>query len=344
MILIGSILAIVMGGLLSWAITGWFLSFALRREILDLPNHRSSHSVPTPRGGGVSFVCVFALAVLGLLAAKALPFREAIAVGGAMPVAAVGYWDDLKGVSQGLRLLVHLAAALWAVIWLGGAHGLESIPNGWLFASIATLGLVWLVNLTNFMDGIDGLAGVEAITTAGACCVLIASKGAFNGVALLFALLAAAVSGFLVWNWPPARIFMGDVGSGFLGFALGAVALAACRQGGLSIWSVLILLGVFVIDSTWTLGYRVLRGERWYAPHRTHAYQHAALRWGHRNTTLTVTGINLLWLAPWSFFANWWPSRGAFFLALAWFPLVCLIVHLHSRATLQARTEVASTV
>jgi Fuc2NAc and GlcNAc transferase len=325
---------ILFGSLLSWAVTGWFRNFALEQEILDLPNHRSSHSVPTPRGGGVSFVCVFALGVFALAISKTISYGVAMALVGALPVAAVGYWDDLKSISPALRVSVHLAAALWAVAWLGGMHsaGFGSLAGGWIFTGVMTVGLVWLINLTNFMDGIDGLAGVEAITTAAACSVLVVSKAGFNGVALLFALLAASVAGFLLWNWPPARIFMGDIGSGFLGFALGVMALIACERGWLSLWSVLILPGVFLIDSTWTLGNRVLRGERWYAPHRTHAYQYAASRWGHRNTTLAIAGINLFWLVPFSFLANRWPSQGIVFLVAAWSPLLWLAASLHARA------------
>ena len=190
--------------------------------------------------------------------------------------------------------------------------------------------LVWLTNLTNFMDGIDGITSVEAITTAGFCGIMIGRRTGMDGLATLFFVIAASVAGFLVWNWPPAKIYMGDVGSGFLGFTLGVMAFIAIRKGQLTVWPTLILYGVFVIDATLTLCRRILSGERWYSAHRTHAFQHAALRWGHQNITLSVAAINVLWLGPWALLSNAWPSRGPILLSCAWTPLVAVALRLRA--------------
>jgi Fuc2NAc and GlcNAc transferase len=139
----------------------------------------------------------------------------------------------------------------------------------------------------------------------------------------LLALLGAATLGFLPWNWPPARIFMGDVGSGFLGFNLAVLALYTVHTGALTVWSWLILLGVFIVDATVTLLRRIVRGERWYVAHRNHAYQHAAIRWrSHRRVTLTVLAINLAWLIPLAWFVNRCPQLGIIAVSLALAPLI----------------------
>jgi len=319
-------IGILAAGLLSWTLTRYFLSFALDRGIMDIPNGRSSHVTPKPRAGGISFFLIFTSAVFILLSLHLLSVRETLALSCGILIAMIGYWDDRSGLSPVFRIVVHITAAALAVYFL---DGLAPIHLGFAIylppaavAVIAVCSLVWLTNLTNFMDGIDGIASVEAITTAGICGILIVHRSGFNGLAILFCVLAAAVAGFLVWNWPPARIYMGDVGSGFLGFTLGVMAYIAIGQHQLSLWPPLILYGVFVIDATLTLCRRILRAERWYAAHRTHAYQNATVRWGHRKVTLSVAAINIFWLVPWAVLADTWPSRGPLLLLCAWTPLV----------------------
>ncbi|EKT4532931.1 glycosyl transferase, partial [Pseudomonas putida] len=158
--------------------------------------------------------------------------------------------------------------------------------------------LVWMLNLYNFMDGIDGIASVEAITTSlgGALAALIAGQTGLVAPALL---LAAATGGFLLWNFPPARIFMGDAGSGFLGMMLAALSIQAAQAAPELLWSWLILLGVFVVDATWTLLRRIARGEKFYEAHRSHAYQFASRQHGrHKPITIAIVAINVLWLLP----------------------------------------------
>jgi Fuc2NAc and GlcNAc transferase len=224
-------------------------------------------------------------------------------LGGGVLVAVIGFVDDHGHVAAGWRLLGHFAAAGWVLAWLGGPPTVEilgSVPQlRWLGHGLAALYLVWLLNLTNFMDGIDGIAGVEVITVSlgGALLYLVAVPGTRQWLSLV--LLASATLGFLVWNWPPARIFMGDAGSGFLGLMLGALSLQAASFAPPLLWSWVILLGVFIVDATVTLVRRVTSGERFYEAHRSHAYQHAARRWGaHLPVIIAVGAINLLWLLP----------------------------------------------
>ena len=321
LIVLASLLAC---GWLSWYVTRRFLWFALEKQFLDRPNHRSSHSIPTPRGGGISFVLVFLLATLALAAVQLLSPLEAVGLFAGGVIAGVGYRDDQASLSVRLRLLVQLAVAAVALVCLRGTvlggHGLVA-----LFAAIAAgLAFVWLINLTNFMDGIDGIAGTEAFTVGISCTLLLARKHDSGGEAILYAVLAVAAVGFLVYNWPPAKIFMGDAGSGFLGYCFGALALLSAGRGHLSLWTSVILLGVFVIDASFTLASRMLAGETWYVPHRTHAFQHVAKHYGHRFTTLSIAAINLGWLAPWAVLADSYPRFAPLCLALAWLPLVAL--------------------
>jgi len=285
--------------------------YALAHQILDTPNARSSHVLPTPRGGGVAIVVSFLLAMVVWRTLGAVPsalFWALVPAGAA--IALVGFWDDHVSLSARVRLCVHLLASAWAVWWLGGWPALdlggEVVPWGWLGALIAVFGLTWAINLYNFMDGIDGLAGMEAVF-AGVAGGFLLQMGGGDGMPLW--LLAAAAGGFLIWNWPPARIFMGDAGSGFLGFALGVMVLHATTAGHTTIWPWLILLGVFVVDATLTLGRRAWLRIRVMDAHRTHAYQWASRRFGaHRPVTLSVLSINVCILLPVTLLTVQFPS------------------------------------
>ena len=251
------------------------LKFALRRNLLDLPNERSSHSSPKPRAGGFSIVCVILLAVTGLTILHMVsPLASAgLALGGL--IALVGGWDDFVSLPIMARFAVQAFACTGAVLTLLTYHQARRMAGDAIFAVVllvvASLALVWLVNLTNFMDGIDGLAGTEAVTVGAVCCVLSLASHGTNSPAILFGVLAAAALGFLLWNWYPAVIFMGDIGSGFLGFCFGALAILAAVQHVLPVFVPVILLGVFIVDATYTLLRRMSSGERWYTPHRSHA-------------------------------------------------------------------------
>jgi FlaA1/EpsC-like NDP-sugar epimerase/UDP-N-acetylmuramyl pentapeptide phosphotransferase/UDP-N-acetylglucosamine-1-phosphate transferase len=322
---------ILTGGWLSWYLTRCYLLFAQDREILDTPNHRSSHSTPTPRGGGIAFVIVFLLVSTALGAVDLISPRETFGLLAGALVAAAGYWDDCAGVSIRVRLMMQIAAASFAIFCFSGTEAVLP-PSAtrliaWVVSVLMVLAFVWLTNLTNFMDGIDGLAGTEALIVGAVCCLLSSYRHGFDGLSMLLAVLSVSALGFLGFNWPPAKIFMGDVGSSFLGYCFAALALLTAVHHRLSLWTPIILLGVFVIDASVTLMKRMARGDEWYLPHHTHAFQHLSRRYGHRRTTLTVAAVNIVWLTPWAILADRYPAFGFACLIAAWFPLV-VAVHL----------------
>lgn len=316
--------------------TGILRRYALARSVLDIPNARSSHTVPTPRGGGVAIVLAFLVGVIGLALIGHVDSRTMVAILGAGTlVAVVGFIDDHRHIAARWRLLAHFAAAAWALAWLGGLPPIEifgrPLDAGLAGDLLAAVGLVWLLNLYNFMDGIDGIAGIEACTTCLAATLLVLLGPGSEADATLPLLLATASLGFLVWNFPPARIFMGDAGSGFVGLMLGIVAIVAARGSPGLLWAWLILLGAFIVDATVTLLRRLRRGARLHEAHRTHAYQHAARRaGGHRPVTLAVAAINLFWLLPWSLMVTSGQLPGVLALIAAYLPLVGLTLALRA--------------
>lgn len=333
MLELGGLIAAVllMSGMGTWALR----SYALKRSLIDVPNARSSHTVPTPRGGGVAIVLgvLLPLPLLYLSGAMSLSLFWALLGSGGL-VALVGFLDDHGHVAARWRLLTHFAAAAWALVWLGGgppllAFGVK-LDTGWIGAGLAAVYLVWVLNLYNFMDGIDGIAGVEAIFVCLGGAALLALVG-HPALAVLPLVIAAAAGGFLYWNFPPAKIFMGDAGSGFLGAALGILSLQAAWVSPQLLWSWLILLGVFIVDATWTLMRRLIRGDRVYEAHRSHAYQHAARRLGrHRPVTLIVGAINLLWLLPLAFAVGVGWLEGVVAIGIAYAPLLLLAIALRA--------------
>ncbi|MGI5912554.1 MAG: MraY family glycosyltransferase [Syntrophomonadaceae bacterium] len=283
---------------LSYMLTGVTRKLALKNNILDIPNSRSSHIVPTPRGGGLAFVVVFLVGISLLFCLGVFELRVFLVLfGGGCLIAGVGWLDDRQGLSAVVRLCFHFLASIWAVSWLGGVPSLnlgftELDLSRW-GSVIAVVGLVWMINLYNFMDGIDGIAGIEAVTVTAVAAILLRSQASNVGIPSL--LLAVAVLGFLIWNWPPAKIFMGDIGSGFLGYILAVFALWSENSGAVPLLVWLLLLGVFIVDATVTLFKRMARGEKLYEAHRSHVYQLAIQAgYSHKQVTLTVLLINIM--------------------------------------------------
>ncbi|MBL4820105.1 MAG: glycosyltransferase family 4 protein [Gammaproteobacteria bacterium] len=319
------VFALVCAAAMTWVVR----QIALRNRLLDIPVDRSAHRTPTPVGGGVAIVIPFYLMAGYYFGQGLIPPNEFIALLSGIAVAAVGLADDVTQLSIRWRLPVQFAAAIWAVWWLGDVSVIPII--GWnlafppLLYILTVLALVWLLNLYNFMDGIDGLASTEAsFVTLMTCLIVLNSSD--QVVTLLSALLCAATIGFLLWNWPPARIFLGDTGSSFLGYCLGLLALFSMQHGSMNLWAWLLLLGFFVVDATYTLIQRIRDGRRWYVGHDTHAYQHAAKRFkSHRKVTLGILLINLLWLAPLAWLANLFPPLGLLITVVGLAPLVFLV-------------------
>ena len=319
----------------SFSLTWALRRYALSRSLIDIPNARSSHSVPTPRGGGVAIVLAFTLA-LGMLVFAGLMSSSAflsIAGAGAL-IAVIGFMDDHGHIAARWRLLGHFVASIWLLFWLGGLPAVEifggAFDLGWFGHLLAAFYLVWLLNLYNFMDGIDGIASVEAICVCLGACLLYWVSGATDLVWAPF-LLAVSVAGFLFWNFPPARIFMGDAGSGFLGIVLGGLSLQGAWVSADFLWGWLILLGVFVVDATFTLFRRLLRGDKIYEAHRSHAYQFASRRFGnHLPVTAAVGAINLLWLLPIALGVTRLGLISSLGMILAYAPLVLLAIKFHA--------------
>ncbi|HEY7889916.1 MAG TPA: glycosyltransferase family 4 protein [Steroidobacteraceae bacterium] len=310
----------------------FLLTLGIRRAarglgLIDIPNERSSHAVPTPTGGGLAIV-VSATAALGLLAAVGLvPARLFLVLGpGGAAVAAVGFIDDRKTLSARIRLFIHFAAAAWAVAWIGpvdlfGTAG-EASGLQWLNYAVSTVGIAWFLNMFNFMDGIDAIAASEAVFLCVGTSLLALYSAGVSYIAASVVVIGATSAGFLMWNWPPAKIFMGDVGSGYVGFALAVLGLASGAHSGSALCACLILAGVFVVDATFTLLRRFVRGERVTEPHRTHAFQLLAQRVGHRKATMTVALVNLVWLLPCALASVLMPENALWITLLAYGPLL----------------------
>lgn len=283
---------------LSYFGTSVVRNYTLRAGILDIPNGRSSHKHVTPRGGGLSIAILFLVAIGVFAMVGEIPQRLAIALcGGGLLVAGVGWVDDCRSTKASARAVVHLIAAVWALLWLGGLPnlniGLKIIPLGIIGSILAVIGIVWAISLYNFMDGIDGIAGSEALFVGLIGGIMELALG-MPALAILSLLLASVCAGFLLWNWPPAKIFMGDAGSGLLGFSFAIIAIASENTQGLPLLLWVLLLGVFMVDATATLLRRIKQGERWYKPHRSHAYQ-LAIQGGysHKQVALAVLWVNV---------------------------------------------------
>jgi len=351
--------------LVSAAVVGAVLRYASALGLIHAPNERSSHSTLVPHGGGLGIVVAFLLALSVLLVAGGVSVIEwVILVGCGGLIAAVGFWDDIGCVPIRWRLLVQFVC-VGAGVWLLGGffvgqaysqiYGFEFLEFG-----LSVLLLVWWLNLFNFMDGIDGLAGLETIFIALSVVTVLwlgdwLSASGISSEALrvapLLTILAVSVLGFLVYNWSPARIFMGDVGSTFLGFSLGIIALMSVANGVVSLWIWLILGGVFWVDAGLTLMRRMVAGERWYESHRSHAYQHAAMMLSdgssiaanrairryfgvahdhpHRIVCMVILAINVCWLLPLACLAMVVPKFEILISALSWTPLVWMAFRLN---------------
>lgn len=315
--------------LLAWALTGLIRRYALARSLMDIPNARSSHSIPTPRGGGVAIVASFLLALVVLAGSSLMtPMAATAYLGAGSIVAVLGFADDHGHIAARWRLVGHFVAAGWALYWLRGLAPLDLpwgiFDLGFLGQVLALVYLVWMLNLYNFMDGIDGLAASEAVFVGLSASFIYWWVGATD-IAWPPLLMAFAALGFLVWNFPMARIFMGDAGSGFLGIVLALFSIQAAWVSPALLWSWVILLGVFVVDATWTLGRRLLRGEKIYEAHRSHAYQFASRHFGsHARVTLGVAIINLVWLFPISVWVATHQGYGLAGVLVAYLPLCVL--------------------
>jgi UDP-N-acetylmuramyl pentapeptide phosphotransferase/UDP-N-acetylglucosamine-1-phosphate transferase len=253
--------------------------WAVQRDLLDHPNHRSSHAVPTPRIGGVGLACVW-LGGLAWLAWRSSPGPTSMALLTVcllgLAVAAISLYDDVRSVAPQYRFLAHVGAAACVVTLVGAVDRVDAAALGqlrlsWPVAQVLTLlWVVSLVNAVNFIDGIDGMAGAQA-AVAGLGWIVLGLLSGATTLALAGALLSGAAIGFLVHNWSPARIFMGDGGSALLGFLLATVPWVL---GGSTLWlATACVLWPTLLDTSWTLATRLIKGMPVWQSHRMHMYQ-----------------------------------------------------------------------
>lgn len=316
--------------LVSLALTVLVKQKASLLGLVQAPNERSSHVTPTPRGGGLGLAIVGIVGCLAF-ALQSTPLLGIIGTLGAV-IAFVGFVDDLREVSVAIRLAVQAAvvAALVAGVelFLGDTSRALTLTH-LIILGVAVVGGIWWVNAFNFMDGIDGIAASQAILIlVGALILWLYSDRDAANDAIFGAIItvAAGTGGFLLRNWPPAVIFMGDVGSTFLGLMILAAVLITVTLGVVSPAAWIILLSVFVTDSMITLLRRTFRGERPWRAHRRHAYQQLSRRWGHRNVTLLYSALTSLWAFPMAASSMVIPGIDLWLLPIAYLPLGALFV------------------
>jgi Fuc2NAc and GlcNAc transferase len=276
-----------------------YKSFATRKGILANPNFRTLHERPVPKGGGFVFSLIFVLGVLILWLLKIADSGVILALGlGGGMATLFGFLDDIMEFNVPPKLLIQIFLAAWTVFCFDGGPltHIGWIP-GWFAWMLTCFLLVWMINLYNFMDGIDGMAGSGAVFIAGVAAIVVFINGHSN-MALVLVLLSVSCLGFLLFNWPPASIFMGDSGSIFLGYCFGALIVKTVMDGEISFWTWLVILGYFLGDTTTTLLLRIIIVKK-YKPHRSHAYQNLARIWGsHLKVTSLVVAYHCVWLLP----------------------------------------------
>ena len=313
----------------SAVITRQLIVYSHRFSKMDIPNERSSHITPTPRGGGIAFVATSLIGFLILLLNNALNGTELLALccAGSI-VATAGHLDDRQKISGAtVRLVLHAISAVILVVGVGTPSELaifdRTVNTGIVGSILGVVYLVWLLNLFNFMDGTDGIAASEAIFVALAGAFLnfhVLSDANHSAAAVI---LAASTFGFILYNWSPAKIFMGDVGSGYLGIVIGGLSLIAANQDPELLWVWIILLAVFVSDATVTLIRRLLRKQKPHVAHRSHAYQHLAIRLNsHAKVALLVLAVNIAWLLPIAFLVADKQLAGTTGVIIAYVPLL----------------------
>lgn len=272
--------------------------YALKKSVMDIPNERSSHAVPTPRGGGAAIIMVFYMGLFYFRESIDMQLFYALLCG--LPVALIGLLDDIFTLSSKIRFLIQSVSAIIALYFLGGVTFIDFVLfelQGWWLNIIVFFAIVWLTNLYNFLDGIDGYAGSEAVTVGLGLFLLF-----HNPLGLV---IVAAALGFLMFNWHQASIFMGDIGSTTLGFIFAVFVFADTGEGSIYVW--LVLLSLFWFDATLTLIRRYLNGERISQAHKKHAYQRLVQSgWAHDKVVWTALLYNLLFLGLLYYVENGW--------------------------------------
>ena len=320
--------------LLSVGLTKVLIRYSQTLGMIDTPNLRSSHVAPTPKGGGLGFSIVFTVVAVGFY--FLYPSYESIVlpliIGGPW-VVVLGWVDDRFHLSPSFRLLVHLLVALLILGLV--TQGFEQpltisfLPTSWwVVGPFTVLFIAWFINLYNFMDGADGLASSTAISGSVVMGVVSAVHGSPE-LAMIYALIAYSVGGFLVFNWSPAKIFMGDTGSYFIGFLFASLALIGKAHANVSFYSHIIIFGFFICDTTYILFYRFFTGKPLFKAHRSFTF-HKLMKqgWGHRRISAFYSLVLILWLFPLANLASTLDNKGLLIVAVAYLPLLGFGIYL----------------
>lgn len=298
-VLVSAVTAFMAWGIV-WAVR-WYSS---RGTLIDIPNERSSHTRPTPRGGGLGIVMATLIGILFVV--EPTPAVWAYITAGAL-IALVSWIDDVRSLSNRIRFGVHLLGAILVIMGGGWVEQVQlplvgMITIGWVGIPLTILWLVGMTNIYNFMDGIDGIAGSQAVVAGGGW-FLFGSLTNQPFVAWLGLLVAASSAGFLFHNWQPAGIFMGDVGSAFLGFTFGWMGIIATQSDPTLALPAVLLVWTFLFDAGYTIIRRLQRGENIFTAHRTHLYQRMVIAGqSHARITflyalLALIGVGIAWIA-----------------------------------------------
>jgi Fuc2NAc and GlcNAc transferase len=309
--------------------------YALIHNITDIPNKRSSHSIPTPRGGGLAIVISFLMGIILYSAVFEISFNWLmLLVGGGWAIAWIGWVDDKKALKPWPRMLVHFFLAGCIIFIVGPEFSLSFIPtfhlSNYLSLTLIIFYIVWMINLYNFMDGIDGLASSQCLSVSTAACIFAYLN---NHVELTFCygLLSAISIGFLFFNWHPAKIFLGDVGSGFLGFMFALLAVWGEYSDSVLWITVTILMGVFIVDATFTLLKRLVNKQVITQPHRDHTYQKLVLLgWSHSKVSFACLGLNIFWLTPCAALTFYFPEWSILIAMGAFLPLLIIAIYIQA--------------
>jgi Fuc2NAc and GlcNAc transferase len=328
---------------LASSVTAIVVKLASNVHFLDIPIDRSAHTIPTPTGGGIAFVLPYAVVLFLLYKIELLGKEELIALCFAFLIALLGLVDDIKPIDFRVRLPVQVIFGLVALVMLLPMAPLQigkySFSGEIALFILAFISLIWMTNLYNFMDGIDGLAVSELIFISAAIVCFSAYEGDLKLQIISVSLLFSGVA-FGLWNWAPAKIFMGDLGSGFLGFVLGILALISLRTGTMNAWTWLLLIGVFACDATMTLIVRLVSGLPIHEGHASHAYQILADRLSsHSSVVILLMLVNVVWLFPLAVFSHLKPSFAASLAFLGLCPIILLVCYLRFRHSRGAFSE-----
>jgi len=305
------------------------MKVALKNKIISSPNFRTLHLGDAITGGGIVFSLIFFSSTFYFWSIEFLTDEIFFVLGiGGFFGALLGFLDDLFNISAIKKLIFHTILSAWSIYWLelGIFSDIDWIPDI-ISIGLSVLFLVWVINAYNFIDGIDGLAISGAtFISGGLILIMIITNNPSELTIIYFSLLACALA-FMIFNWPPARIFMGDSGSIFLGYIIGTLVLLTIERGDVTEWTWLVIFGYFFADTTVTQLMRLLLVKKWYKAHRSHAYQNLArISGSHLKVTSGIIIYHFVWLLPLMIFSIKLPDFSMFAAALAVFPAMLFAV------------------